>query len=81
MYDSIGFSFTEDDVPAFFLEKGKGRSTTKTAKSIRFDCNAKLKDIICSNFSFLLYFEIADYINFREIINTFLDVDRTIVVK
>ena len=81
MNDSIRFSFTEDNVPTLLLEKRKGRSTTKATKSISVDSNAKLKDIISSNLSLLLYFEITNNINFREIFNTLLDVDRTIVVK
>ena len=81
MDECIRFPLTQENIPSLSFEERIGRRATKVAQPISSDRNDDLKDIFNCDVSFLINFEIALSINFREIFNAFLDVAGSIGIQ
>ena len=79
--DGVWFLFIQDNVPTFFFEKRIGWSTAEITKSVGFNSNYDLKNVMSSNKSLFFNFEIALDFYFRVVLNAFFDIDWSIGIQ
>ena len=79
--DRIWFLFIQNDVPTFFFEERISWSTAEITKSVRFNSNCDLENVMSSNKSLFFNFEIALDFYFRVVLNAFFDIDWSIGIQ